>query len=117
MPTVDKDRLQKFRKGELKFSQVFDFDASHIASLLVCGHNFFSQGRMQEARNIFEGLSLIDPNNPYAHSMLGAVYQHLKQYDAAIARYNRALELYPQDLTARTNRAEIYLTLGKFMEA
>jgi Flp pilus assembly protein TadD len=117
MPTVDKDKLQKFRAGEIRFSQIFGLKANHIASLLLCGHNFFSQGRMEEARTIFEGLAVLDPTNPYVHTMLGAMHQHAKRNEAAILRYNRAIELFPEDLTARTNRAEVHLSMGKFVDA
>ena len=60
---------------------------------------------------------MIDPAFPYIHTMLGAIYQKLEKYDLAILRYSMALKLYPNDINALTNRAEIYLMVGKFPEA
>ena len=117
MPGVDKTKLEKFRRGEGRFVQIFNIDAKQVASLIVVGHNFFAQGKLQEAKDIFEGLAVLDPNNPYLHSMLGAICQQMQQYDVAILRYSRALELFPQDINALTNRGEIYLNLGKFQDA
>jgi Flp pilus assembly protein TadD len=117
MPGVNKQKLEQFGKGQLRFTQIFNFDAQQIASLLVCGHNFFSQGKLQEAQRIFDGLAILDPNNSYINNILGAIYQRLEQYDAAILRYSRAIELFPQDIVSLTNRAEIYLNQGKFVEA
>lgn len=117
MPRVDKDRLEKFRKGELKFSRLFGIDANHIASLLLCGHNFLSQGRVEEAKKIFEGLAVLNPDNPYVHSALGSIHQREEQLERAILRYSRALRLFPDDIHALTNRGEIYLKIGRFLEA
>lgn len=72
---------------------------------------------MEGAKNIFEGLTLLDPNNPYINCILGAIYQRMEKYDVAILRYTRAIELFPQDIISMTNRAEIYLKQGKFLEA
>lgn len=117
MAKIDKDKLDKFRKGELKFSQLFDLNANQVASLLLCGHNFLSQGHWEDAKNIFEGVALLDPKNPYVHTMLGAIYQKMAKFDLAILRYTRAIELFPDDINALTNRGEIYLNLGRFTEA
>jgi Flp pilus assembly protein TadD len=117
MPGINKNKLEQFGKGEIRFTQIFNFDAHQIASLLICGHNFFSQGRLEEAKSIFNGLALLDPDNPYVNSILGAIYQGMEQYDVAILRYTRAIEMYPQDVVSLTNRAEIYLNQGKFLEA
>lgn len=117
MPGLEKTRLDQFRKGELRFTQIFNFNGSQIASLMLCGYNFFTQGRLEEAKSIFEGLNLLDPNVPYVNSTLGAIYQRLGKTDLAILRYSHAIHLFPQDIVALTNRAEIYLSQGKLIEA
>ncbi len=117
MPGVDKSKIQRFQKGELKFVQVFNINAAQIASLLACGHNYFSEGKLDEARKIFEGLAVLDPGNPYVQTMLGAIYQHAELFDWAILRYTMALKIFPQDITALTNRAELFLKEGRFLEA
>ncbi len=117
MPAVSKNKLEQFQKGELRFTQIFNLDGSHIASLMLCGYNFFSQGRLEEAKNIYEGLSLLDPNIPFVHCILGAIYQRMEMRDIAILRYTCAIELFPQDLLSLTNRAKIYLNQGEFLKA
>jgi Flp pilus assembly protein TadD len=117
MPSIEKNKLDQFRKGEIKFTQLFQFHGNQIASLLLCGYNFFNHGRLQEAKNIFEGLSLLDPDIPYVNCILGAIYQRLGKTDLAVLRYSQAITLFPQDIVALTNRAEIYLSEGKFLDA
>jgi tetratricopeptide (TPR) repeat protein len=117
MAGIDKTKLEQYRKGELKFTQIFELNGTRMAAVLAAGHNFFSEGRLEEARKIFEGLAVIDPAFPYIQTMLGAIYQKSEKYDLAIARYSMALKLHPNDIHALTNRAETYLMVGKFPEA
>ncbi len=116
MPGIDKNKLDKFRRGELKFVQIFNIDAKQMAGLLTVGHNFFSQGRLEEARCIFEGLAILDPKTPYVHSILGVIHQRMQEYDKAILRFNRVLQLFPDDISTLTNRGETCLRLGKLDE-
>ena len=117
MPAIEKNKLDQFRKGQIRFTQLFQFHGNQIASLLLCGYNFFNHGRLQEAKSIFEGLNLLDPDIPYVNCVLGAIYQRLGKTDLAILRYSHAITLFPQDTVALTNRAEIYLSQGNFIEA
>ena len=113
----DQEKVEKFKKGQLRLAQVFDIDAGQIAALLKMGHALFTQGRLEDAQNIFEGLAILDGRNPYVNGILGAIYQKQEKYDAAIARYSMALRLFPQEVNSLTNRGEIYLKLGKLQEA
>ena len=117
MANVDKEKVDKFNKGEIKLAQLFDVDANQVAALLLTGHNLFQQGKLDEAKRIFEGLAVLDGKNPYVHGILGAIYQKQEKYDVAIARYTLALSIFPKDPNSLTNRGEIYLKLGKFKEA
>jgi Flp pilus assembly protein TadD len=86
-------------------------------ALLLTGHNFVRQGRLQDATKIFEGLAVIDTQNPYIQGILGSIYQKQEKYPLALIRYNRALALYPNDVQALANRGEIQLKLGNFEKA
>lgn len=117
MPKIDRKTFEKWQKGEIKLATLFGVESKQLAGLLLTGHNLFSEGHLEEARLIFEGITILDNKNSYAFSSLGAIYQRLEQHDLAIKRYNQALELYPDDINALTNRGELYLRLGKFEEA
>ncbi|HSE42988.1 MAG TPA: type III secretion protein [Acidobacteriota bacterium] len=117
MPGIDKAKLDKYRSGEIKFVQIFNINAQQVASLLIVGHNFYSQGRLNEAQAIFEGLAVLDATNPYLHNILGAIFQRKKEYNKALLRYTLAIELLPDDIDAFANRGEVYLAIGKFLEA
>ena len=117
MAQLDKGKLEKYRKGELKFMQIFGITGKQWASVITCGYNFYNEGKLEEARKIFEGLSVLDSKAVFIQTILGAIYQRMKQFDTALLRYDLALQIHPEDLYALTNRAEIYLLIGKFLEA
>ena len=117
MPKPGKEKLERFKKGELRLAQVFDVDAQQIAALLLLGHRLYQQGQLKKAKQIFQGLAVLDGRNPYVHAVLGTIHQKEGEDEIAITRYNMALNLWPEDVTCLINRGEIYLKLGQFEEA
>lgn len=102
---------------ELRLAEVFKIDANEVAALLLAGHTLYEQGRLEDAKNIFEGLMALDARNPYLNGILGAIYQKQNKDEIAIAFYDAALNLFPEDVHSLTSRGEIYLNLGKFDKA
>jgi tetratricopeptide (TPR) repeat protein len=90
---------------------------AQTASLMQLGDLYYRNGRMREAKDILEGLRLLDPENPYAYAILGSIYQQEMNYEDAIDSYSKALELQNNDIYTLTNRGECYLNLGKLEEA
>jgi tetratricopeptide (TPR) repeat protein len=100
-----------------RLAQMLNIDAGQVAAILLTGYRLYEQGRLEDARTLFEGLAIIDGANPYVHSILGAIYQKERRYELSLQRYDMALNLFPEDPNALTNRGETYLKLGKFQEA
>jgi tetratricopeptide (TPR) repeat protein len=88
-----------------------------IAAVMTVGYSLFEQGKLKEAQDLFEGVALLDPDNPYSHTMLGSIHQLQKDFEAAIECYSRALALYPTEVNTLTNRGECNLNLGRLEEA
>jgi tetratricopeptide (TPR) repeat protein len=97
--------------------QILGINAKHVAAILKTGHALFEQNKLGEAKNIFEGMSVLDGANPYIHGILGAIYQKQEKYEIALERYNASLRANPGDIHALTNRGEIALKLGRLQEA
>jgi cytochrome c-type biogenesis protein CcmH/NrfG len=75
----------------------------------VLGHELFSLGKVHEAKVVFEGLLVANPNDSFALTMLGTVYLSLQELDRALEAFERALELDPDDVAARVYRGELRL--------
>jgi tetratricopeptide (TPR) repeat protein len=91
--------------------------AEGLASGILTAYSMFEQGRYKETIVLADGLLTLDTNNPYLRSLLASAYFKQNRLEEAVQEYNRAIELYPDDIASLVNRGEIYLRLGKFWEA
>jgi len=58
----------------------------------------------------------LDPNVPYAHAALGALYRYQWHWTDAIAEYHKAIEAVPSDLSARQGLAWSLAWAGRHEE-
>ena len=112
MADAAREKRTRFLKGEIKLDEALEMTPAQLAALLQTGHVLLEQGRLAEARKIFEGLAVLDNGNPYIHAMLGSVYQKMDRPEAAVGEYNRALALLPGDVHSLANRGELLLRHG-----
>jgi tetratricopeptide (TPR) repeat protein len=66
---------------------------------------------------IFEGIVLLEPENPYPYAILGGIHQQQHEYEAAVESYTRVLQVHPREICTLMNRGECYLNLGLLQEA
>lgn len=109
--------LNQLVEGGLPPGRAMGLDAERTAALLQIGHILFKQGRLTAARDLFAGLAVLDPGNPYVHGMLGSICQREGNAEAAVAHYSRCLELAPDDPQAWVNRGEVLLRAGQLEKA
>ncbi len=74
-------------------------------------------GNIDSAEKALNGLMDLDPGNPALQKMAVDFYQRNKKYDKALKIVNDILELTPDDLEARENKAQIYIVEGEWEEA
>ena len=72
------------------------------ADLAALGHKMFETGKLEEARVIFEKLVGADTRDAIVHTMLGTVYLAMNAQEKALALFQAALKLDPDDLAAVT---------------
>ena len=90
---------------------------AEVASLILLGHSLFEQGKLVEAKMIFEGVVLLQPENPYPFAILGGIHQQQQNYESAIENYSKVLEVNERDTYTLMNRGECFLNLGRLQEA
>lgn len=77
----------------------------------------FAQGRIEEAKDRLTEALAADPFSPRAWSDLGTIQQTLGDGPAAVAAFKRALELAPEDGTAKSGLAICLAGLKRWAEA
>src|SRR5437016_2759039 len=107
MAEISLEKIEQFKRGELNLGQLLDIDIDQVAALILTGQNMIQQGRIEDAKTIFEGLAAFDGKNPYVFGVLGSIYQKEENFDLALAHYSKTLELFPNDIYSRANRGEI----------
>jgi cytochrome c-type biogenesis protein CcmH/NrfG len=84
--------------------------------MAALGHELFSRGKIAEARVIFEGLAA-EAADAFVFTMLGTIHLAQNELDKALARFEEALKLDPEDLAALVYRAEIRLQKKRVRQA
>jgi len=80
------------------------YNPKHVASLDIRSLASLRLGRAEISLADAQMIAKVEPNNPKGHVLCGTANQRLKRYDDAIANFNRALELAPNDADALTGR-------------
>lgn len=80
-------------------------------------HQAFLQGDIKKAKQQIEVLSTMTPGNSSVMNLLGAVHTKQKNYEGAMAAFQKAVELAPNDFRPRFNLAEVDFLQQKYPEA
>src|SRR5215469_11568070 len=78
-----------------------------------CGYEFYLEGKIEEARIIFEGLLAIDPSNLYCRDALTAISLSLGRLEDAVTHASELLKQAPTHFDALARRCEAYLQLNR----
>ncbi|HPW55639.1 MAG: tetratricopeptide repeat protein [Thermoanaerobaculaceae bacterium] len=85
--------------------------------LMQRGQAMLAEGRVDGAVEHFQAARTLQPGNPTIHNVLGVAELRRRNAQAAVASFNRALELAPTYSDARNNRGAAYLQLGQLAMA
>jgi hypothetical protein len=107
-------RLLKGKQPGQPFPPLTDADVMELACF---GRALFERGRLPDARLVLEGLVASGVMEAFPYSMLGTVYLAQRDLNRALALFEAALALSPQDVAAHVYRGEIRLRQGKVEQA
>ena len=110
-------RLQKWADGKATLKDVRGYTNEELYSIARTGYYFYYQGKVNEARTVFQGLYAINPMDPYFAKALGVVEMAAGNPTGAVAAYDVALKIAPQDAGAYLGRAEVKLLQGQKAQA
>jgi type III secretion system low calcium response chaperone LcrH/SycD len=110
-------RLQKWADGKATLKEVRGYTDEELYSIARTGYYFFYQGKVNEARTVFQGLYAINPMDSYFAKALGVVEMAAGNPAGAVAAYDVAIKIAPQDAAAYLGRAEVKLLQGQKNQA
>lgn len=109
--------LQRWAEGKATLKDVRGYTDEELYSIARTAYFFFYQGRVAEARTLFQGLYAVNPLDPYFAKALGVVELASGNGQGALAAYDVAIKLAPDDAGAFVGRAEVRLSLGQKAQA
>ena len=108
---------QRWADGKATLKDVRGYSDEELYSIAKTVYFFFYQGRIAEARTLFQGLYAINPLDSYIAKALGVVEMAAGNAQGAIAAYDVAIKISPQDSAVYVGRAEVKRSLGQKTQA
>jgi TolB-like protein/Flp pilus assembly protein TadD len=112
------DRADAFYRDALARDPNFGEAAAELARSRLSRHWFVSPlapAELEEVKSLIDRSLALTPNSPEAHCALGLFfYWGHRQYEMALAEFNRTLELQPNNADARTYCAWVYRRRGEW---
>ena len=109
--------LQKWADGKATLKDVRGYSDEELYALAKLAYFFYYQGRLGEARVLFQGLYAVDPVNAYFAKALGVVEFAAGNAQGAVSAYEVAIKLEPDDPSAYVGRAEVRISQGQRTQA
>ena len=114
----DYDRADAFYRQALAVDPNFAEAAAELARNRLSRHWFVSPlapAELEEVKSLIDRALTLAPNSPEAHFALGLFfYWGHRQYENALAEFNRTLELQPNNADARAYSAWVYRRRGEW---
>jgi TolB-like protein len=112
------DRADAFYREALARDPKSTEAAAELARSRLSRHWFVSPlapAELEEVKSLIDRALALAPNSPEAHIALGLFfYWGHRQYEMALAEFNRTLELQPNNADARTYCAWVYRRRGEW---
>ncbi|NOK37392.1 CesD/SycD/LcrH family type III secretion system chaperone [Corallococcus exercitus] len=109
--------LQRWAEGKATLREVRGYSNDELYAIAKTAYFFFYQGRVAEARTLFQGLYAINPTDVYFAKALGVVEMAAGNGQGALAAFDVAAKLAPQDPAVYVGRAEVKLAMGQKPQA
>ncbi len=111
------DTLTQVINGTLPLNTFFGLGEDQIQAIAALGYLNYQQGRIDDARQLFEGLVALDATNYFGYAGLGAIALSQNDLDAAETHLRDAASRNPKDPTVLANLGETLLRQTKTEEA
>ena len=105
--------LQKWADGKATLKDVRGYSDEELYSIARTAYYFFYQGRVAEARTLFQGLYAVNPLDAYFARALGVVELAAGNQAGSLAAWDVAVKISPNDPASYVGRAETRIAAGQ----
>lgn len=98
--------------SQFNWRQILDWDQEQIEEMRITAFLYIREGKYDVAKSFCEALAVLNPDNPYDISTLGALYLQLNNPVSALSYLDKAKSLDPSNQLVQINRIKAMLELG-----
>lgn len=103
--------------GQITLAQYVGLNKNELYVIANQAYQLLNTGRLEEARDIYQGLVAADPYDSTFHCHLGSVNMRLGKHDEALKEFDSALQYNIANGDALVGRGEIHMMRGQIKEA
>ncbi len=108
--------IHSFMNGLETLLEIDGLSDEELETIYALGYNYFTYGKYEAARDIFELLTAYAPYTPHYWRALGAVNQQLEDYKPSIEAYDMAIIMDEKDVVSYVYRGETQILSGNIEE-
>lgn len=113
MEQILAERLEKVASGQATIAEAAGLTKDQLYEIASKAYQLLGQGKLDEARQIYEGLVAADPYDSVFHCHLGAVLWRSGDMDRAFEEYDAAVRFNYANIDALAGRGELLLARGE----
>jgi tetratricopeptide (TPR) repeat protein len=117
MRQVKPEIVEDLIEEQITLGEIVGLNGHDLYEIAQIGYRMFISGRLEEAKQIYEGLISANPYDSVFHCHLATIYYYLNQLDLALNHYDRAIKLNRSNVEAIAGRIEAYLTTNQHDKA
>ena len=103
--------------GQITLAEYVGLSKKELYVIAQQAFQLLNSGKLEEARDIYQGLVAADPFDSVFHCHLGSVQLRLGNSEEALKEFDLALQYNLSNVDALAGRGEIYLSQGKLESA
>lgn len=102
--------VHRWAEGQATLRELKGYSPEELHCISQLGYTLFLNGKIRDARIIFEGLVAVDPRNEYYYRALGVVYHREGDAERALRQFGHAITVSGRrSAAAYVNRAEVHI--------
>lgn len=102
--------VRRWAEGGQTLKELKGYTSEELHCISQLGYTLFLNGKIRDARIIFEGLVAVDPRNEYYYRALGVVYHREGDPERALRQFGHAITVSGRrSVAAYINRAEVHI--------
>ena len=105
--------LQKWADGKATLKDVRGYSDEELYAIARTAYLFYFQGKIPQARTLFQGLYAVNPVEPYFAKALGVIEFAAGNTQGSLSAWDVAIKLAPTDPAAWVGRAEVKIATNQ----